>query len=80
VSDHLEILFDLDIEARDKAAQLGITYYRTQMPNTRQEFIEVLASVVREHLEAPAPCWCYPSLNYAPVTFVEARAAAPAKA
>lgn len=80
VSDHLEILFDLDIEARDKAAELGITYRRTQMPNARPEFIEALASVVRENLEAPAPCWCYPSLNYAPVTFVEARAAMPARA
>jgi ferrochelatase len=80
VSDHLEILFDLDIEARDKAVELGVTYYRTQMPNARPEFIDVLASVVREHLEAPAPCWCYPSLDYAPVKFVEARAAALPKA
>ena len=77
VSDHLEILFDLDIEAKEKARELGITYHRTQMPNSRAEFIEVLASVVREQLEAPVPCWCYPSLKSEPVTFV--KAAIPAK-
>jgi ferrochelatase len=62
VSDHLEILFDIDVEAKEKAAGLGMTLYRTQMPNARPEFIEVLASVVREHLEAPVACWCYPDL------------------
>lgn len=62
VSDHLEILFDIDVEAKEKAAELGMTLYRTQMPNERDEFIEVLASVVRENLEVPASCWCYPEL------------------
>jgi len=62
VSDHLEILFDIDVEAMEKAGELGMTLYRTQMPNVRPEFIEVLASVVWEHLEAPVACWCYPDL------------------
>ena len=75
VSDHLEILFDLDVEAQDKARELGMTYHRTQMPNARPEFIEVLASVVREHLQAPRPCWCYPTLKSEPVHFAAARPA-----
>lgn len=62
VSDHLEILFDLDIEAKGKAEELGINYFRTPMPNARPEFIEVLASVVKENLESPVACWCYPDL------------------
>jgi len=62
VSDHLEILYDLDIEATDKARQLGITYHRTPMPNARPEFIEVLASVVKENLASPVSCSCYPDL------------------
>ena len=62
VSDHLEILFDIDVEAQEKASDLGMTLYRTQMPNARPEFIEVLASVVMEHLESPVSCWCYPDL------------------
>jgi ferrochelatase len=62
VSDHLEILFDIDVEAKEKTAELGMTLHRTQMPNAREDFIEVLASVVMEHLEAPVACWCYPDL------------------
>jgi protoporphyrin/coproporphyrin ferrochelatase len=75
VSDHLEILFDLDIEAKGKASELGINYARTQMPNTRDEFIEVLASVVDEHLTAPVSCWCYPDpAQSAPLPLVTNRA------
>jgi uroporphyrinogen decarboxylase len=70
VSDHLEILYDIDIEAKQKAEELGMTLYRTQLPNARPEFIEVLASVVKENLEAPVSCWCYPSLKAEPVNFV----------
>src|SRR5947209_17039504 len=33
VSDHLEILFDLDVEARALADDLGIAFARTRMPN-----------------------------------------------
>ncbi|MGI9079059.1 MAG: ferrochelatase [Gemmatimonadaceae bacterium] len=46
VSDHLEILYDLDIKAREKAGELGMRYERTGMPNARPEFIRTLAAVV----------------------------------
>ncbi|MBC7790150.1 MAG: ferrochelatase [Anaerolineae bacterium] len=46
VSDHLEILYDLDIEARGKAGDLGMRYERTEMPNAMPEFIRTLAAVV----------------------------------
>ncbi len=62
VADHLEILFDIDIEAQQKAKELDITLHRTQMPNARPDFIDALASVVEENLHAPTPCWCYPDL------------------
>jgi ferrochelatase len=52
VSDHLEILYDIDVEAREKASELGMMLHRTQLPNTRQQFIDVLASVVRESVPA----------------------------
>nr|MBA3955396.1 ferrochelatase [Acidimicrobiia bacterium] len=29
VSDHLEVLYDLDVEARDRAAALGLAFART---------------------------------------------------
>jgi ferrochelatase len=50
VSDHLETLYDLDIEAKAEADSLGIDFVRTRMPNADPEFIHVLAEVVREHL------------------------------
>ncbi|MCI0635091.1 MAG: ferrochelatase [Actinobacteria bacterium] len=50
VADHLEILYDLDIDARQVAEQAGIRFVRTQMPNDDPAFITVLADVVQEQL------------------------------
>jgi ferrochelatase len=50
VADHLEILYDLDIEARRVAEEAGIAFARTDMPNDDPAFVRVLAEVVREHL------------------------------
>lgn len=52
VADHLEILYDLDIEARNVAAEAGIGFVRTEMPNADPAFVRVLATVVRERLAA----------------------------
>ncbi len=52
VSDHLEILYDLDIEARQAAERLGLAFERTPMPNDDPGFLAALASVVRSHVEA----------------------------
>jgi ferrochelatase len=46
VCDHLEVLYDIDHEARRRAEETGITLRRIRMPNDDPEFIEVLASVV----------------------------------
>ena len=45
VCDHLEILYDLDIEAQQKAAELGITYRRTRLPNARPDFVAALTDI-----------------------------------
>jgi ferrochelatase len=50
VADHLEILYDLDIEARAVAEEAGIAFARTEMPNAHPDFIRALAQVVRDHL------------------------------
>jgi protoporphyrin/coproporphyrin ferrochelatase len=47
VADHLEILYDIDLEAQEKAAGLGITLRRIELPNADPAFVEVLADVVR---------------------------------
>jgi len=47
ISDHLEILYDLDIEAKGQAAALGMLLERTESLNTDPRFIDAMASVVR---------------------------------
>jgi len=56
VSDHLEILYDLDIELQETAAALGVECRRTRSLNSDPVFIAALAGVVHERLaESPAP-------------------------
>ena len=50
VADHLETLYDLDIEAAAQAAAEGIAFARTPMPNADPAFLDVLADVVRSRL------------------------------
>ncbi len=52
VADHLEILYDLDIEARAIAEEAGMAFARTAMPNADPAFVRTLSEVVRAHLEA----------------------------
>ncbi|MEX0985174.1 MAG: ferrochelatase [Actinomycetota bacterium] len=54
VADHLETLYDLDIEAAAQAAEAGIAFARTRMPNADPAFCDVLAAVVRDHLQEVA--------------------------
>jgi protoporphyrin/coproporphyrin ferrochelatase len=46
LSDHLEILYDIDVAACEEAAALGITMQRIDLPNTSPTFIAALAAVV----------------------------------
>jgi protoporphyrin/coproporphyrin ferrochelatase len=50
VADHLEILFDLDVEAKGIAEEAGVRFERTRMPNADPAYLDVLAGVVRDHL------------------------------
>src|SRR2546428_106547 len=47
VSDHLEILYDVDIEARAFASERGLQLERTDSPNTDPGFIDAMAAAVR---------------------------------
>lgn len=46
VAEHLEILFDIDYEAKQKAGELGMHLERTAMPNATPGFIRTLAAIV----------------------------------
>jgi ferrochelatase len=54
VSDHLEIRWDIDNEAQDRARDLGLRLDRIEMPNDDPQFVAVLASIVRSALAAVA--------------------------
>jgi ferrochelatase len=51
VSDHLEVLYDNDIECKIVTDEIGAMYYRPEMPNTQPEFIDAMASVVLEEIK-----------------------------
>jgi ferrochelatase len=50
VSDHLEIRWDIDVEAQEKAAELGMRLERIAMPNDDPAFIRTLATLVEREL------------------------------
>jgi ferrochelatase len=50
VSDHLEIRWDIDVEAQEKAAALGMRLERIEMPNDDPAFVSTLAEIVKRNL------------------------------
>jgi protoporphyrin/coproporphyrin ferrochelatase len=54
VADHLEIRWDLDVEAVEKARELGLELSRIEMPNDEPRFVSVLAGLVRRALSLPS--------------------------
>jgi protoporphyrin/coproporphyrin ferrochelatase len=54
VADHLEIRWDLDVEAAERARELGLRFGRIEMPNADPRFVEVLAGLVRRALAVPS--------------------------
>ena len=49
LADHLEILYDVGIGAREQAEEQGITFARTESLNTSALFIKALTEVVKEN-------------------------------
>ena len=55
VSDHLEIRWDLDVEATELARELGVRLERIEMPNDDPAFVLTLAQIVRRALGVASP-------------------------
>lgn len=51
VADHLEVLFDIDVEARELAGALGLRFSRTASLNDGADFLVVLAALAAELLD-----------------------------
>jgi len=54
VSDHLEILWDLDVEAREKARELGVDLDRIRSMNDDPAFIRAVAGLVEKVRAVPS--------------------------
>jgi ferrochelatase len=54
VSDHLEIRWDIDTAAQERARELGLRLGRIELPNADPEFVEVLAGLVRRAAAVPS--------------------------
>ena len=54
VSDHLEIRWDIDVEARERAAELGLELDRIESLNNDPAFVRGLAELVRETVSVPS--------------------------
>ena len=48
VSDHMEVMFDLDVEAQEKCEELGIRMSRAKTFGTHQDFVTLIRELVLE--------------------------------
>lgn len=51
VSDHLEVLFDLDVEAKQLAGELGLNLVRAPTASTHPAFVAMIRELIQERLD-----------------------------
>jgi protoporphyrin/coproporphyrin ferrochelatase len=51
ISDHLEVLYDIDTEARELCDELGINLHRAATVGTHPKFIEMIRLLIEERLD-----------------------------
>jgi ferrochelatase len=52
VSDHMEIIFDLDTQARERCKELGLTYQRAHTAGTHPRFVSMIRELIVERITA----------------------------
>jgi ferrochelatase len=55
ISDHMEVLFDLDEEARLKAAELGLGFFRAATVGTHPRFVQMIRELIEERTHPGSP-------------------------
>jgi ferrochelatase len=55
ISDHLEVLWDLDNEAAETADRLGLGYARAGTPGTDPRFVAMIRELVQERIDPATP-------------------------
>ncbi len=53
VSDHMEVVYDLDVEAQSCADEIGLAMVRVPTVGTHPAFVAALRQLVQEHLDGP---------------------------
>jgi ferrochelatase len=54
LSDHLEVLYDLDVEAAELAGELGLRLVRAGTPGTHPAFVSAIRELIQERLDGAA--------------------------
>jgi protoporphyrin/coproporphyrin ferrochelatase len=52
ISDHMEVLFDLDVEAKERAQTLGINLVRAGTAGTHPAFVRMIRDLIVERMTA----------------------------
>lgn len=55
VADHMEVVYDLDVEAAQLARQLGMTMVRAATAGTNPAFVTMIRQLIEERLDPAAP-------------------------
>ena len=50
VSDHMEVVYDLDVEAAERAASLGLPFVRAGTAGTHPEFVRTIRALIAERV------------------------------
>jgi ferrochelatase len=55
ISDHMEVLYDLDTEARQLADGIGLNMVRAATVGTHPDFVRMIRELIEERLDPAAP-------------------------
>ena len=89
VNDHMEVVYDLDIQAKARAEELGLTVVRAATVGTAPPFIAMIRELIAERTEGapyrglgdlpPRPLSCAPGCCPAPPRTVTPETGAPGR-
>ena len=54
-ADHMEVVYDIDVEAADRAARRGLAFARAVTPGTHPAYVDMIVELVRERTEPGIP-------------------------
>src|SRR5690606_1909356 len=60
VADHMEVVWDLDVEARREAERLGLTLVRAETANAHPRFVAMVRELVEDAMARERPEVCAP--------------------